>query len=464
MNMNDFRTAAYQKNNLDKDTENDKNKNKKNIKNQQDFINSLPKFQNFPEQNKTQTDSLSNSNKSTGASTSTVTGASIRSDKNQEYAEFLKENEKKQNFLQNKVQKEVKSEQLNKAADYLKSGGLIKVPVEKPEENGKDSVYRRVAKFLLLIGEEEAAKILPHLPENQIEKIIPEIASIRTVTDEEAVVILEEFNVLAKQTKTQGGLETAREMLEKAYGKNRAAQLLHKAVPDDGKIPFEYLQDADNERIYLLLKDENIGVQSMVLSRLQPKKAAGIISLMKSDEKKQLALRLAKMQSIDSEIIRRVDQAMYEKFQNQIVEKAENIDGRNALAQILKKMDVNAERDIIATLETEDHDLGEDIKNRLFTFDDVVNCDDRYIQRWLRDNSVEDIAYLISGKNDDFREKILKNVSQNRGNEILEQEDILKPMQKSICNDITNGFITDLRKAFEKGELIVNGRNQDQYV
>ena len=302
------------------------------------------------------------------------------------------------------------------------------------------------------------------MPENQIEKIIPEIASIRTVTDEEAVVILEEFNVLAKQTKTQGGLETAREMLEKAYGKNRAAQLLHKAVPDDGKIPFEYLQDADNERIYLLLKDENIGVQSMVLSRLQPKKAAGIISLMKSDEKKQLALRLAKMQSIDSEIIRRVDQAMYEKFQNQIVEKAENIDGRNALAQILKKMDVNAERDIIATLETEDHDLGEDIKNRLFTFDDVVNCDDRYIQRWLRDNSVEDIAYLISGKNDDFREKILKNVSQNRGNEILEQEDILKPMQKSICNDITNGFITDLRKAFEKGELIVNGRNQDQYV
>ena len=86
MNMNDFRTAAYQKNNLDKDTENDKNKNKKSIKNQQDFINSLPKFQNFPEQNKTQTDSLSNSNKSTGASTSTVTGASIRSDKNQQNA------------------------------------------------------------------------------------------------------------------------------------------------------------------------------------------------------------------------------------------------------------------------------------------------------------------------------------------------------------------------------------------
>lgn len=416
MNINDFRTAAYQKNAAEKN---------KNIKNQQDFVNSLPKFENPAE--------------------------------NKQNAQPKSQNQKNQTT-------NLKNKQLNDAAEFLKSGGLIKVPVKEPQEDGKDSVYRRVAKFLLLIGEEEAAKILPHLPENQIEKIIPEIASIRTVTNEEATVILEEFNGLAKQTKTRGGLETAREMLEKAYGKNRAAQLLQKAIPGGGKIPFEYLNDADNERIYLLLKDENIGVQTMALSRIPAKKAASVINRMKPQEKTQIALRLAKSEPIDSEILRRVDRAMYEKFQNQTVESAENIDGRNALAQILKKMDLNAEREILSNLANEDKDLGEDIKNRLFTLEDAINADDRYVQQWLREQSTEDVAYLIAGKSEDFRNKILQNVSENRKQEILEQEDILKPTSKALRDNVTNKFFTNLRTAFEQGDLIIKNRNQEEFI
>lgn len=361
-------------------------------------------------------------------------------------------------------QKLVQNQQLQNAADYLKTGGLLKVPVEKPESSGRDSVYRRVAKFLLLIGEDEAAKILPHLNEEQIEKIIPEIASIRSVSNEEAAVILEEFNALTVKTKTQGGFATAKEMLEKAYGKKRAAELLQKTVPNEGKIPFEYLNDADNERIYLLLKDENIGVQTMVLSRINPKKAASVINLMKTDEKKQIVMRLAKMGSVDSDILRRVDQAMHEKFQNQIVEKSDNIDGRNALAQILKKMDLSAEREILSNLSKEDKDLGEDIKSRLFTLEDVVNADDRFIQDWLSEHTIEEIAYLIATKPQEFREKILQNVSNNRRLEILEQEEILKPMPKSLCDEITEQFFAKLRNSFEKGELLVAGRNQQEFI
>ena len=363
-----------------------------------------------------------------------------------------------------KQKKQLQNQQLQNATDLLKSGGLIKVPVEKPESNGKDSVYRRVAKFLLLIGEDEAAKILPHLQENEIEKIIPEIASIRSVSNEEATVILEEFNALTIQTKTQGGFETAKEMLEKAYGKKRAAELLQKAVPNEGKIPFDYLNQTDTERIYLLLKDENIGVQTMVLSRINPKKAASVINLMKTDEKKQLVLRLAKLDSIDSDIVRRVDQAMREKLQNQIVEKSDNIDGRNALAQILKKMDLSSEREILSNLSKEDKDLGEDIRNRLFTLEDVVNSDDRFIQDWLSEHTIEEIAYLIAAKPQDFREKILQNVSSNRRIEILEQEEILKPMPKSLCSEITEQFFAKLRNSFEKGDLLVAGRNQQEFI
>ena len=355
------------------------------------------------------------------------------------------------------------SQAMENTVDYLKNGGLVKVPVEQTPD-GKDSVYRRVAKFLLLIGEDEAAKILPHLSETQIEKIIPEIASIRTVSKDEAAVILEEFNGLLNKAREAGGVETAREMLEKAYGKKRAEEMLKKAMPLEGKIPFQYLRDADNERVYLLIKDENPGVQSMVLSHLEPKKAAKIINLMTPEEKKEVVMRLAKMEPVSPDVLRRVDQAMHEKSLNQTVEKAENIDGRNALAQILKKMDVGAENDILTYLSEDDPDLGQDLRSRLFTMDDVVKSDDRFVQEKLREMPETDIAYLIAAKPDDFREKILSNISAGRRAEVRAQEDILKPMRRSDCERITSEFFSKLRRAFEEGHLIIQDRNDDVFV
>jgi len=355
------------------------------------------------------------------------------------------------------------SQALDNTVDYLKTGGLLKVPVEQSPD-GKDSVYRRVAKFLLLIGEDEAAKILPHLAETQIEKIIPEIASIRTVSKEEAAVIMEEFNGLLNKAREQGGVDTAREMLEKAYGKKRAEEMLKKAMPLEGKIPFTYLKDADNERVYLLIKDENPGVQCMVLSHLDPKKAAKIINLMTAEEKKEVVMRLAKMEPVSPDVLRRVDQAMHEKSLNQTVEKAENIDGRNALAQILKKMDAGAENDILTYLSEDDPDLGQDLRSRLFTMDDVVKSDDRFVREKLREMSETDIAYLIAGKPDDFREKILSNISAGRRAEVRAQEDILKPMRRSDCERITSEFFSKLRRAFEEGHLIIKDRNDDVFV
>ena len=360
--------------------------------------------------------------------------------------------------------KQSPSQALDNTVDYLKTGGLLKVPVEQTAPDGTDSVYRRVAKFLLLIGEDEAAKILPHLSETQIEKIIPEIASIRTVSKEEAAVIMEEFNGLLNKAREEGGIETAREMLEKAYGKKRAEEMLKKAMPLEGKIPFTYLHDADNERVYLLIKDENPGVQSMVLSHLEPKKAAKIINLMTPEEKKEVVMRLAKMEPVSPDVLRRVDQAMHEKSLNQTVEKAENIDGRNALAQILKKMDAGAENDILTYLSEGDPDLGQDLRSRLFTMDDVVKSDDRFVQEKLREMTETDIAYLIAAKPDDFREKILSNISAGRRAEVRAQEDILKPMRRSDCERITSEFFSKLRRAFEEGHLIIKDRNDDVFV
>lgn len=367
---------------------------------------------------------------------------------------------------------------------YMKAAGLIKttdetsqkddlsiklpsnVRLEKNENANpeKDSIYRRVAKFLLLIGIDEAAKIIPHLSPEQTEKIIPEIASIRSVDPDEATVILAEFENLVQRSREDGGVTTAKAILVKAFGQERAEQMLEKSVPFHKGKPFEYMQEMEGERVFFLLKEESSAVQALVLSQLKPKVAADVIKQMELESKTEVVRRLATLKKIDPEVLRRVDQAMSEKVKTANTSKSDSIDGRGALADILKKMSPDSEKNILTMLSDTDPDLGVDLRQRLFTVDDVLNCDDRVMQEKLHQMSETEIAYLVAGKAQDFRDKIFKNISKGRGDIVLEEEQIHKPMLKKDCETVTAEFFSYLRRKWEAGELRIIGRDDEQYV
>lgn len=348
--------------------------------------------------------------------------------------------------------------------DYIKAGGLLKVPVAPPEKDGKESVYRRVAKFLLLIGIDEAAKIMPHLTPEQTEKIIPELVTIKKVDPSEAEEIFAEFQQLLTKARESGGVETAREILEKVYGADRAKEMLEKISPFKGAKPFDYLNDADSQRIHLLLSDESPQIRALILSHLEPKKAASVINIMEPEDKKDVIQRLAKMEPVSPDVLKRIDHAMHEKSLKQTTEKAEYLDGKNALASILKKMSPEAENEIIANLAEDDPELGMDLRSRLFTIDDVIDSDDRFIQEQLRKMEDSEIAMLLAKKSDAFAEKILSCVSAGRRASIREEQAINSPYRKSDCERVTSQFFAILRRAFESGSLIIKGRNDDIFV
>jgi flagellar motor switch protein FliG len=366
----------------------------------------------------------------------------------------------------------------------MKASGLIKTTEDSPKKDNlsiklpsnvrleknenanpeKDSIYRRVAKFLLLIGIDEAAKIIPHLSPEQTEKIIPEIASIRSVDPDEATVILAEFENLVQRSREDGGVTTAKTILVKAFGQERAEQMLEKSVPFHKGKPFEYMQEMEGERVFFLLKEESSAVQALVLSHLKPKVAADVINQMELNAKTEVVRRLATLKKIDPEILRRVDQAMQEKVKTSNTSKSDSIDGRGALADILKKMSPDSEKNILSMLSDTDPDLGIDLRQRLFTVDDVLNCDDRVMQEKLHQMTEVEIAYLIAGKSQDFRDKIFKNISKGRGDIVLEEENLHKPMLKKDCETVTAEFFSYLRRKWESGELRIIGRDDDQYV
>ena len=354
--------------------------------------------------------------------------------------------------------------ELNAASDALVSGGLLKVPVSKKEADGRDSVYRRVAKFLLIIGVDEAAKILPHLTEEQTEKIIPEIASIRSVSPEETRQILEEFETLLKNAREGGGIDTAREILRKAYGEKKAKELIDKSVPFPLEKPFEYLNDIDNERINLLLKEESVQVKALILSHLNPKKAASVINLMDSKEKSEVAFRLLKLEPVSPEVITNLDEVLHKKVLLQNSQRTNSLDGKNILAEILKKMSFSTENSILSKISTEEPSLANDLRERLFTVDDVVSSDDRFVQETLMMYSNYEIACLVYKREEKFTKKIFQCISQGRVSQVQEELNINQTFLKSECDKIYSKFLNTLRNAFEEGKLFIKNRTDDVYI
>ena len=354
--------------------------------------------------------------------------------------------------------------ELNAASDALVSGGLLKVPVSKKEADGRDSVYRRVAKFLLIIGVDEAAKILPHLTEEQTEKIIPEIASIRSVSPEETRQILEEFETLLKNAREGGGIDTAREILKKAYGEKKAKELIDKSVPFPLEKPFEYLNDIDNERINLLLKEESVQVKALILSHLNPKKAASVINLMDSKEKSEVAFRLLKLEPVSPEVIKNLDEVLHKKVLLQNSQRTNSLDGKKILAEILKKMSFSTENSILSKISTEEPSLANDLRERLFTVDDVVSSDDRFVQETLMMYSNYEIACLVYKREEKFTKKIFQCISQGRVSQVQEELNINQTFLKSECDKIYSKFLNTLRNAFEEGKLFIKNRTDDVYI
>lgn len=351
-------------------------------------------------------------------------------------------------------------EKLDSAITAIKNGGLLKVGRETSDE--KDSVHRRVAKFLLLIGTDEAAEVLKFLPQDDIEKIIPQLATIRSVSSEEAEEILSEFHSLVEKKVEAVGEDAALDILEKAFGPGKAQALFERVEKKiEAEHPFSCLKEKSPEDVLSILKGESAQVVSIVVSHLEPKKAAAIISLMDSEQKKEIVLRLAKMQKISPEVISAIDNTIRKKVSARPADDSLAIDGKGALVQILRRMDLGAEKEILNDLERFDPALKADLQKSLFTADDVVNCDDRFLQEKLRGMSDKEIAFLIADKNDAFRKKIFANVSVGRGDRILEEESAAKPMIKRDVEAVTKTFLESLRAAWQNGSLRVLGRDEE---
>ncbi len=337
--------------------------------------------------------------------------------------------------------------------------GLIKVPVK--EEKEKESPYKRVAKFLFIIGTEQAAGVLKQLTKEQVDKVVAELVTIRSIDKDEALEILNEFNEIYAQNKNSlGGVDTAKTMLTEAFGEEKAAEIIDSAVPEKRPVPFEYLQGMENEPLSKILAGELPSAKAIILSQLEPKQSAGYISsLTDEEEKKEIILRLAKMEKLDADILHQVSEALKTKLVTVNLEKTNKVDGVSVLAEILRTIDYQSGNNILDALETEDESLAESVRKKLVSLDDIKTMRPKHIQYLISTMTNTEVATLIHDKEEDFRQVILSNISKNKAKLILDEESYISPIPRKDINEATSYFLARVKNEAIKGRVVVDSLN-----
>lgn len=333
---------------------------------------------------------------------------------------------------------------------------------ERLLKTGPESGISKAAKFLLLLGNEEASKVLAHLSPPEIEAVSREIIKVKGIDSIEAADILTEFGWLVKTKgfSLEGGPETAEKMLTAAFGAERARSLLMKASPETLK-PFRFLGDFEPSALLLILKQESPQVLAVVLPYLEPKRASGLIELLPEEERIEVVKRIARLEKVSPEVLRRIEEGLKDRIRRiGSTTASEEVDGKAALAGILRHVDPRIEAEVLGVLDEDSPDLSKEVRERLFTLEDVIRVSDKDLQKALRDFQDRDLALLLKGRDEKFKAKILGAVSRNRKELILEEYGILGAVRREDAAEATREFLAYLKSAWQEGELRVEGDDE----
>jgi flagellar motor switch protein FliG len=331
------------------------------------------------------------------------------------------------------------------------------------KETARDAGYRKAAQFLMLLSKAEAARVLKHMSPEEVEGIAREIARTERIDEKEASKVLEEFGYI-RETKdliAKGGIEKAEEMLVASVGAEKAAKILEKVRKDMAPPPFSFMKDIDAHQAIALVREESAPVASLILAHLEPKLAARILIALPPEMQSVVVGRIAKMQTVNPEVIRAAEETLRGKVHKQGEgARTEEINGKSALTDILRYMDPGAEK---AILEELDPNIANLIRHKLFTMDVVFQIPDKDLQKVMRDYADKELALVIDGAEETVRARLFASVSERRRELIRLDQDALTAVRKSDLARAEQDFLEYIQLLEQKGEITIL-REREQFV
>ena len=321
---------------------------------------------------------------------------------------------------------------------------------------GLDGVDK-AATLLVSLGPEQASEILKHMPAEDIELLSLQMAKLRQVNPEATEAVFHELVATAEAMElfAEGGVDYAREVLERTLGPEQAAEIIGRLSAQIERRPFEALRKTPPEQILAFLGNEAPQTIALVVANLHTTLAAQVLTELDDDLQADIAQRVAAMNETSPEVIQVVERIIKQKLSNVITQEYANVGGVDAVAEILNQTDRPTERNVLDRIAEADAELAEQIRMLLFTFEDIVKLDDRSIQLVLRQVDQKDLALALRGVPDEVRRRVLSNLSQ-RGAQMLEEEMQFQPPQRRrVVEEAQGRIVAVIRKLEQAGEVVL---------
>ena len=325
---------------------------------------------------------------------------------------------------------------------------------------------QKAAILLIALGPEKSASIFKHLKEDEIEELTLEIANTRSVSPQTKESVLNEFYqvCLAQQYIAEGGIGYAKELLDKALGSDKAQEVITKLTASLQVRPFEFVRKTDPSQVLNFIQDEHPQTIAMILSYLSPAQSAMILGALIPEKQADVAKRIAKMDRTSPDVIKEVERVLERKLSSLINQDYTIVGGVDAIVGILNTVDRGTEKHIMESLEIEEPELADEIRKKMFVFEDILLLDDRAIQRVLRDVDNNDLAVALKGANEEVQNVIFKNLSKRLAAMIREDMEFMGPVRMKDVEEAQQKIVGIIRKLEDSAEIVISRGGGDEII
>ncbi len=328
------------------------------------------------------------------------------------------------------------------------------------------SGIQKAAILLISLGPEKSSTIFKHLKEDEIEQLTLEIANTRSVSPQTKEEIINEFYevCLAQQYIAEGGIGYAKELLEKALGAEKAMAVISKLTSSLQVRPFEFIRKTEPVQLLNFIQDEHPQTIALILSYLSAQQSAQVISALPPEKQADVAKRIAQMDRTSPDVIKEVERVLERKLASLVNQDYTIIGGVDAIVEILNSVDRGTEKHIVESLEMEEPELADEIRRKMFVFEDILLLDDRTVQRVLRDVENSDLSIALKSANEDVKNLIFNNLSKRLATMIQEDMEFMGPVRMKDVEEAQQKIVNVIRKLEDAGEIVIARGGGDELV
>lgn len=346
---------------------------------------------------------------------------------------------------------------------------LEKVANKHAHQEIKELTQKQKAALVIVsMGSDRASKIYKYLNEVDIEDITYEVARLGKTTNQQVEDTLDEFYKLCLTHKmmTDGGLDYARSVLEKAFGDTTAKNLLDKVSKTLASKPFNFFSKGDPKALLSLLQNERPQVIALIMSYMEAEQSAQVLENLPEEKRIPTVAAMATMDRVSPEAISIVEEEMKRKFSTIITsEDNTNIGGIDYVADVMNHIDRSSEKKIFDELDVSNPDLAKDIRDKMFVFEDILTMDDRSVQRFIRDADQKDIVFALKTASDEMKEIFLNNMSKREAESVQSDMEMTSNVRLKDVEEAQQRIVNLIRALEDKGEVIISkGGGEDTII